>query len=317
MSADAAGFDVVCLGEPLLEMNLQPADAAGRRLYAEAHGGDASNVAVAAARQGARTAFLSAVGDDPAGRSFLRLWAAEGIDAGAVQVDPDHPTGLYFVTHDAAGHHFSYLRRGSAASRYRLDAAGRGAVARSRILFASGISLGVSDRAADAVFEAADLARGSGARIAIDSNYRPKLWPRRRAAAVIFEAMRLADVAFPGLDDMRLLLDDEAADPDAVADVCLALGPRAVVLKMGAQGALLATPDRRRRVAPFPCRPRDATGAGDVFCGTFLAGLARGDDLDGAAAHAACAAALATEGFGAVPPIPTRAAVVSALAREG
>lgn len=304
-------LDLVCLGEPLLELNQQGPQAAGGRLYREGYGGDASNVAIAAARQGARAGFLSAVGDDPAGTGFLALWRSEGVDAAAVRVDPAHPTGLYFVSHDDAGHHFSYRRAGSAASRYRLDPEGRAAIARASIVFASGISLGLSEAAADTVFEAMALARAGGGRVAFDTNYRPKLWPKTRAAALIEHAMRGADIALPGLEDAELLLD--LSDPDRIVDRCLSLGPTLVVLKMGADGCLLATPERRERVAAFPCRPVDATGAGDTFCGSFLAEIARGASPAEAARYAACAAALSTAGYGAVPPIPRREAVLEAL----
>lgn len=309
-------IDLVCLGEPMLELNLQPADEGGRRLYLEAHGGDASNVAVAAARQGARTAFLSAVGADLAGRSFLDLWRREGVEASAVRIDPDHHTGLYFVQHDAAGHHFSYLRRGSAASRYRLDEPARAVIGRAGLLFASGISLGISEQGADTVFAAMRVAREGGCRVAFDTNYRAKLWPKERAAAVIGQGLRMADIVLPGLEDMDLLLG--LSDPDAILDLCLSAGASVAVLKMGGAGAMLASHDGERvGIAPHPCTPLDATGAGDTFCGGFLARLAAGDDPLAAASYAACAAALATTGYGAVPPIPHRAAVLEALGQAG
>jgi len=304
-------FDLVCLGEPLLELNRRPGDA-GASTYLEAHGGDASNVAVAAARAGARAAFLSAVGDDLAGRSFLQLWSDEGVNAEAVRVDPERPTGLYFVSHDAQGHHFTYLRKGSAASAYRLDEAAREAIRRAKIAFASGISLAISAEAADAVFEAMALAKESGGRVAFDTNYRARLWPPARAAALIRQAISLSDIAFPGLEDMGALFG--MSDPEEIVRLCLSLGPRTVALKMGAQGALLASGQARIRVPPFPARAVDATGAGDTFCGGFLARFAEGASPEEAGRFAACAAALATQGFGAVPPIPRRAAVEAALA---
>lgn len=304
-------LDLVCLGEPLLELNQHGTHDADGRLYREGHGGDASNTAIAAARQGARVGFLSAVGDDPAGESFRALWRSEGIEASAVRVDPVRPTGLYFVSHDDAGHHFSYRRAGSAASCYTLDLQGRAIIAQAAIIFASGISLGLSETAADTVFEAMALARASGVRVAFDTNYRPKLWPKTRAAALIEHAMRRSDIAFPGLEDAELLLD--LSDPDRIVDLCLSLGPTLVVLKMGAAGCLVATPERRERVAAYPCRPVDATGAGDTFCGSFLAETARGAAPAEAARYAACAAALSTTGYGAVPPIPRREAVLDAL----
>ncbi|WP_131196407.1 sugar kinase [Lichenihabitans psoromatis] len=307
-----AELDLVCLGEPMLEFNQQTRSAAEPQMFIQAHGGDASNVAIAAARQDARVAFLSAVGDDIAGTSFLDLWHREGVEAAAVQTDPDNPTGVYFVQHDESGHRFSYLRRGSAASHYRLDRQGHATIERARFTFASGISLGISDRAADTVFEAFASARRHGRQIAFDTNYRPKLWPAARASAVIQQALRHADIAFPGIEDAHLLLG--LSDPDAIVDLCLDMGPRIVVLKMGSAGCLVATPEGRKLVAPFPCRPVDATGAGDTFCGSFLAETARGASIEDAATYANCAAALATMGYGAVPPIPRRRLVLDTLA---
>ena len=302
-------FDLACLGEPMLELNLQTSSSP--RLYLEAHGGDACNVAVAAARQGLRTVLVSAIGVDPAGWSFRELWAREGIDAEAVQVDPEAPTGLYFVSHDTTGHHFSYLRGGSAASRHRLDAAARSVLTRSRMIFASGISLGISEIAAETVFEALSVVRSCGGTVAFDTNYRPKLWAKEVAALAIRRAMGQADILFPGLEDAELLFG--LSDPDVIVDLCLSAGARVVVLKMGSAGALLATPSARFAVAPFPCQPIDATGAGDTFCGAFLARFADGDQLEAAARHAACAAALSTTGYGAVPSLPSRLAVLAAL----
>lgn len=104
--------DILCLGEPMLEFNEQPD---GR--YLAGHGGDTSNCAIAAARQGASVGYVTRIGDDAFGDSFLKLWAAEGVDASRVEKDPDAHTGIYFVTHDETGHRFSYFRAGSAASR--------------------------------------------------------------------------------------------------------------------------------------------------------------------------------------------------------
>jgi 2-dehydro-3-deoxygluconokinase len=70
---------------------------------------------------------------------------------------------------------------------------------------------------------------------------------------------------------------------------------------------------QRHRIAPYPCRSVDATGAGDTFGGAFVARRLAGDDLLAAARYAAVAAALSTEGLGAVAPIPVAEAVRRAL----
>ncbi len=81
-------------------------------------------------------------------------------------------------------------------------------------------------------------------------------------------------------------------DPDAMLDYYLKLGPKVVVLKMGEAGAYLATSEARVKIPAFPVRSVDATGAGDTFCGAFLARILAGDTPEPAARYAAVAAAL-------------------------
>lgn len=304
--------ELLCIGEPMLEFNQQPQLADGRVLYQQGFGGDTSNVAVSAARQGIASGYISAVGRDPAGEALLALWEAEGVDASHVKRSETHPTGIYFVTHGADGHRFSYHRKGSAASALTPADIPEKAIAEARILFASGISHGISDSAADAVFHAFALARQQGVAIAYDTNYRPALWSPRRAAAIIHAAVGEADIALPGLDDALLLTG--LSDPDQVLDFYLGLGPGLVLLKMGAQGIYLATPDGRRRIPPFPCAAVDATGAGDTFCGAVIARLLKGDTPEDAAHYAAAAAAISTTGYGAIAPIPRAPEVWAAMA---
>ncbi len=306
--------DLVCMGEPMLEFNQQPVGADGRRLYLEGFGGDTSNAAIAAARQGARVAYVTAVGRDPAGDRFLELWQAEGVDISAVHRSADRPTAVYFVTHGKAGHEFLYYRRESAASFLGPTDIPEAMIAQAKIFYASGISQGISATACDAVFHAIAIARRNGVRVAYDTNYRSRLWPPARAAATIHAAVAQADIALPGLDDAHALIG--VRDADAIADFYLSLGPKIVVLKMGDAGALLATAEARVRIPPFPCRTVDATGAGDAFCGSFLARLIAGDAPEAAARYAGAAAALKTEGYGAVAPIPRAAEVLAALGAQ-
>ena len=121
---------------------------------------------------------------------FLALWQRERVDASGVAIDADANTGIYFVTHGASGHEFSYLRAGSAASRMRPSDLPLPVIRSSKVLHVSGISQAISASACDAVFAAIDAAREAGARISFDSNLRPKLWPLPRARAVIVATMR-------------------------------------------------------------------------------------------------------------------------------
>jgi 2-dehydro-3-deoxygluconokinase len=305
-------FDVATIGEPMVEFNqTRP----GEPTYLQGFGGDTSNMAIAAARSGARVAYVSRLGDDGFGHALRGLWRAEGVDDHAVATDPDAPTAVYFVTHGPQGHEFSYLRAGSAASRLRPADLPADLVPQVRIVHASGISLALSASACDTVFATFEAARAAGRQVAFDSNLRLKLWPLARARATIAAAVALADWFFPSLDEARLLsgLDD----PEAIVDWGHRLGARAVVLKLGADGAWASDGRRVERFAGHRVTTVDATGAGDGFCGACLARLAAGDGLFEAARYANAAAALATTGWGAVAPLPRPDAVRALLARDG
>jgi 2-dehydro-3-deoxygluconokinase len=233
------------------------------------------------------------------------------VDTSTVIRTDRYQTGVYFVTHDAAGHHFLHYRANSAAAMYSPADVPTAAIAASRILYVSGISQGISDTACDAVFAAIDVALGNGVKLAYDTNYRPRLWPPSRAAAVMHAAMAHADYAMPGLEDVQTLTG--LTDPDAMLDFYLRLGAKLVLLKMGADGAYLATADARKRIPAYKVVPVDATGAGDTFCGSFLARILAGDEPEQAARYASVAAALKCLGYGAVGPIPRPPAILAAM----
>lgn len=302
---------VLAYGEAMVEFNQASKD---RPEYLQGFGGDTSNFAIAAARQGARTGFVSAVGDDYFGRLLIDLWTRESVDTSTVRLDPAAPTGVYFVSHGPGGHAFDYLRKGSAASRYTPRDLPLDIIAAARVLHLSGISVAISDSACDAALAAVEHARESGVRVSFDTNLRLKLWPLARARAVMNEVLRLTDICLPSWDDVAVLtgLDDR----DAILDYLLARGARMVALKLGKDGAYVATPDERRIVPGHVVAAVDATGAGDCFGGAFVARLAAGDDPFTAARYANAAAALSTLGFGAVAPIPHREDVERLLAGQ-
>lgn len=304
-------IDVAALGEAMLEFNqTRP----GEPQYLQGFGGDTSNAAIAAARAGAKTAYLTRLGADAFGQALLDLWAREEVGTQAVQRDEAHATGIYFVTHGARGHEFSYLRAGSAASRMTpawLQQGAADVVRSSRILHLSGISLAISPEACDTAFAAMQIAREAGTRVSFDSNLRLKLWPLARAQACIAQAVSLCDVFLPSLEDMVGLTG--LSEPDAIVDWGHARGARTVVLKLGAEGALASDGQRRETVPGRKVELVDATGAGDCFCGNLLARLAQGEDVFAATRHANVAASLAVQGYGAVAPLPYAKDVANAL----
>ena len=299
--------DLLAIGEALVELN-QPKDDAP---FVQGFGGDTSNAMIAAARLGADAAYFTAVGADRFGQALTELWLREGVDASRIVVNSGAHTGLYFVTHSAQGHEFSYMRAGSAASRISETDLPEGRIRSAKILHASGISQAISSSAADAVFAAIDIAHDAKRLVSYDPNLRLKLWPLRRARAIIHEAMRSCDIALPGFDDGQALTGRR--DAEAIVDFYLRLGTPVVVLKLGKEGAIVATPKRRERVAGHAVKAVDATGAGDCFDGAFLTEYVRRGDPFAAARFANVAAALSTLGYGAVAPLPRRAEVEAAI----
>src|SRR5687768_3183801 len=130
---------IVSIGEPMVEFNQT---RSGEKTYLQGFGGDSSNMIIAAARSGARAAYVTRVGDDEFGRMFLALWKKEGVDTSGVIIDREAPTGAYFVTHGPQGHAFSYLRAHSAASRLRPGDLPD--LTKATFVHASGISLAIS-----------------------------------------------------------------------------------------------------------------------------------------------------------------------------
>jgi 2-dehydro-3-deoxygluconokinase len=304
--------DLLCIGEPMLEFNQNSKDDQGRPLYLEGHGGDTSNAAIAAARAGAKVGYITAIGQDAPGESFMQLWQREGVDTGTVLRKPGLPTAVYFVKHGPQGHEFTFYRTGSAAASLSRAEVPDAAIRSAKILHISGISQAISTSACDACFRAIEIAKEAGVKVSYDTNLRRALWPLPRARAIMHAAMASTDIALPSLDDATALTGLE--DPDAIADFYLKLAPL-VLLKLGKDGSLVATRDGRTRIPGCTVKAVDATGAGDTFAGNFLARILAGDAPEDAAHYANAAAALATTGYGAVAPMPRPAAVRELLAR--
>ena len=316
MTAVTSAPDIIAMGEPMYEFNsARGSSDRANRSWLGGFGGDTSNTAIAAARLGASVGYVSALGNDPFGAAFRALWAAEGVDATHVATNNDAHTAVYFVNHGPDGHQFSYLRAGSAASRVGPADVPIAYIQGAKVLHVSAISQAISASATDAVFAAIAAARAAGVIVSYDTNLRLKLWPLDRARAIIHATAAQAHICLPGLDDARLLTGLD--EPDAIVDFYLSLGVEIIALTLGKAGALVATRERRDTIPGIQCAAIDATGAGDAFDGAFLTDYLISRDPFTAARFANVAAGLSTEGWGAVDPLPTRAAVEARIRAGG
>lgn len=300
-------YDIVAIGEGLIEFNQR--DPA-RPEFHRGYGGDTSNAVIAAARLGARCAYISQVGDDPFGHELLALWQREKVDTEGVRVVAGGQTGMYFVTHGEHGHQFSYRRAHSPAAQMTPGHLPRALLARTRWLHVSGISMAISPSACDTVLDAVALARAEGAQVSFDLNHRPRLWSGARALALARAVLRQCDLFLPSVDEIHALTG--IGQPDEVIRWAHAQGAARVALKLGAQGCRVSDGQHCETLPAHPVQALDATGAGDCFAGACLAQLAHGVPLAQAARAANVAAALSTRGWGAVAPLPQPADMAAA-----
>lgn len=307
--------DILALGEPLVEFCAAEAGPLAEVSHFTAGcGGDTSNFAVAVSRLGGRAGYISRVGNDPFADLLIKCWQTEGVDYSFVTRDDDAPTGLYFTSREGDQHHFTYYRRNSAASRMQPSDLPLGYIRKAKWLHVSGISLAISTSAAETVVVAVAKARRAGVRVSCDPNLRLQLWPLEKARDAIHRLVAHTDILFPSYEDAGRLTG--LSDPEAIVHYYLAMGPKVVVLKMGAKGALLAeassggeTQRKILRYQAYPVAAIDASGAGDTFDAAFAVAYMEGQSLSDCVQFANAAGALVTTGVGAVTPIPRRAAV--------
>jgi 2-dehydro-3-deoxygluconokinase len=278
----------VCVGEATVEL---ARGADGR--YALASSGDTFNTAIYLARAGAAVTFASALGDDPYSDAILSLAAAEGIGTDLVLRVGGRLPALSLVDANRQGGPRTYNWREGAAARDLFELPQWSRVAEgltaARLIYFSGITLSLFSNIGLGRFLAAvELARGNGAKIAFDGNFRPHGWTGdlTRARTVFAEALKRVDIALPAYDDEAVLWGDPS--PESTIERLQAFGVTEIAVKNGPNGALVATSGERDMVpVPEVVVPVDATAAGDGFNAGYLAArLAGRGPVDAAtAAH--------------------------------
>jgi len=267
-----------------------------------APGGKGANQAVACARLGLPTGFVGRVGRDAFGDLLLRTLAAAGISAEQVVRDAEAPSGVAMIAVDAQGHNTILVAQGANARLTAEDvAAGMAALAADALLLQLEVPL-------PAVERAAAIARARGTRVVL--NPAP-------ACALPAALLRQVDVLTPNQSELALLAGrpvGDRAEAEQAARSLLERGPQAVVVTLGADGALVVGAGGARHVPGFRVDAVDTTGAGDAFNGALAVALVEGRDLVEAARFANAAGALATTALGAQEALPTRAEVERLLA---
>ena len=322
MTRESDVSDVVTLGEALVAfLASERGPMAEAIAWTRTITGAEANVAVGLARLGVDVAFIGRVGEDGLGRAIVRRLRGEGVDVEHLRADDAAPTGVLFrELRDLGPAEVVYWRRGSAGA--RLEPGDVEAAADRfegcRWLHVSGITPGLSASAAAAVDAAAELAHQAGATVSLDLNLRRRLWSEQEAATVLSALAPRCDVVLGSLDEVAVVAGLAAgpeagahSDPEDAADAMLALGPRMVVVKLGADGALARTQGDGKaasvHAASMAISVVDPVGAGDAFCAGFIAATLQGADAAQVLRVAnACGASVAAT-IGDIAGLPTRA----------
>lgn len=280
-------FDVVVVGSLNLDLVATmerlplPGETVSGTSYAEHPGGKGLNQAVAAARAGATVALVGSVGDDDAGKHLRQIVIDEGIDDTWLATAANTPTGRALITVDQHAENSIVVVPGANAA-VQID---------SRSLPTGSVMLGQLEIPIDQLTTAFKHARRMGMTTIL--NPAPVL-------TGLGDLIAVCDLIIPNEHEAELL---------GGASALRAAGVETVVVTRGAAGVDAIDSVGNFHHGAYSVTPIDTTGAGDSFCGALATELSRGVEVREALHFAAAAGALATTSAGAVPSIPTRAAI--------
>lgn len=276
------------------------------RTFAKSLGGSPTNVAVAAARLGRRSAVITKVGDDGFGAYVRQALREFGVDARWVGTHPTLRTPLVFCeVHPPDRFPLLFYREPKAPdmelSREELDLE---AIARAPLLWTTGTGLS-GEPSRTATLAALEVARGIRVH---DLDHRPALWPSlEEARRWAREAVRRATVVVGNAEEAEMATDER--DPYRAADALLDLGAETAIVKLGADGSIGRSRTERVHAATFTVDMLCGLGAGDAFGGMLCHGLLAGWPLTRILWHANAAGAIVASRLACADAMPTESEI--------
>jgi ribokinase len=257
--------------------------------FSEGPGGKGSNQAIAASRLGANVSFVGCVGRDPQGEAAFELWRREGVDARFVRRCRTR-TGLGLVIVEDSGDNAITVVLGA-----NMELGPRDVEKAGGAISQSGVLLAQLEVPPGSVRAAANLAKRHGVKMILNPA------PAEKVTGI---DLRAVDVLTPNEPEFALMTGTR--DLRAGTRYLLRLGPSAVVVTLGEEGAYVATGEASYRVHAPKVKAVDTTGAGDAFNGALAVALNEGEPLSEAVALATCAGALSVRKPEVVAALPTR-----------
>jgi 2-dehydro-3-deoxygluconokinase len=306
---------VLTVGESMGLLDPEEDLSYGSRLRLRMAGAE-SNFAIALARLGVRSRWISRVGDDPIGAMIVAALSEEGVDVTGVRRDPGAPTGMYYKARTGGVTTVHYYRHGSAASRLTSEDVPDAALDGVTHLHLTGITMALSAAAADLVADLAVRARARDIALTFDPNWRSALWAGPAEARRAYErVLPYADWVLCGAEEGSVLFGG-ATPAETIAAVRDA-GAGDAVVRIGARGAALVESGREVVVPPAQhIDVVDEVGAGDAFAAGFVYALRGGATPRTATATANRLAGYALRASGDWETLPYREEIEAALPQE-
>ena len=306
-------YDVVALGELLIDFAPKSVNEDGYPTLAANPGGAPGNFLAALNRYGCKTAMIGKVGEDMFGRLLVKTLQKAGIETRGVLMDPDQFTTLAFVSLDESGNRdFSFSRKPGADTCLRPEELDESLLADARVFHFGTLSL-TDEPAASATRKAIETAKARGALISLDPNLRKPLWKNEADAKAAIEwSLRQADIVKISDEEIAFLW---GISPEEGAEKLLKeYGVSLVYATLGPKGCYAATASAHVTVSsPSGIHVVDTTGAGDIFGGSAMsrflacrkapADLTE-EDLKGIVRFACTAASLSTQKHGGITSVP-------------
>ena len=270
----AVAYDVLALGELLIDFTPMGTSPSGMPVYEQNPGGAPANVLAAVARLGGSTSFIGMVGDDQFGAFLRDTLVQRGIGTGGLCFTRQYNTTLAFVHLDARGERsFSFYRSPGADHMLTSEDVDLSLMEQCSIFHFGSLSL-ASEPARSATLLAAREAKRLGKLVSYDPNWRPPLWPDDVAAKAGMEmGMEYADILKISDDELRFITGEQ--DIALAADLLYNSGIAIVLVTMSAAGCHFRCKAGSAEVPSFAVDVVDTTGAGDAFLGGFLSHLCR------------------------------------------
>ena len=314
-------YDVVALGELLIDFASKSTDENGYPTMAANPGGAPGNFLAALNAYGKKTAFLGKVGTDAFGTLLLGTVKQAGIETKGIVMDPTVFTTLAFVTFDETGDRsFSFARKPGADTQLTWEEVDKSLIDQTKVFHFGTLSL-TSEPVRTTTQKAVAYAKAQGKLITCDPNLRKPLWSsEEEAKEQILWSLHQADVVKISDDEVEFLW---GCTPEEGADKLLKeYGVSLAMVTLGPKGCLLKTANACCRAAGPKVSPVDTTGAGDIFGGSAVSRLLdlnkpiaalTEEDLAFIGRFATTAASLSTEFAGGIPSIQDKSVVLARM----